>query len=369
MLITPIPGLGGSGPAGGATEETQLALLEEVEQKTEPADAQNIRPLDAGTDAVAIGAPLPAGDNALGRVDVERSLGAVSPGNSSTDALAEDAIFTGEWEEVKDYSTIAVNVFAAPASATDGLSFEWSSDGSNADLIETVTIPANAGRAFRLSPTARFFRLRYTNGDTAQTAFRLQTIYHPDQLAPISRPLDKDISEFSSALIVRAILAAQRAGGSDDYLNVQATNGGNLKVSIEEVEGPLPVDTGLDQPLTDTELRATPVPVRTAAPTTASLQSSPISGADLGDNTLVSGVGGQTIRVFALMVVFEAAVDVIVKCGATAKSGAMAFAGKGANITMGFTGEPHFVTEDGDDFLLNLSDAVAFGGTVWYTQS
>jgi hypothetical protein len=195
---------------------------------------------------VSVAKPLPVdiiSSSGSDSVEVTKSIGTVSTVNSSTALLGNGGIFTGTSEEVKDFSTIEVNVFSDKASATDGLSFEWSSNGTDWDLVETVSVAANTGRAFRLSPRARYFRLVYTNGVTTQTAFRLQTIFHPHQLAPISRSLDKDVPEFSSAQTVRSVLAAQRAGGSNDYVNIQATNGGNLKVAVEEFDTSLPTGT------------------------------------------------------------------------------------------------------------------------------
>jgi hypothetical protein len=170
-----------------------------------------------------------------GSVGVTESIGTVSTVNSTATPLAGDAVFTGTSEDVKNYSTLAISIFTDKASATDGLSFQWSSDNSNWDIIENFTITANSGREFRKSPRARYFRVVYTNGNQAQAAFRLQTIFHPDSIATFNRPLDKDIPEFSEAVVVRSVIAAQRAGGSNDYLNIQATNGGNLKVSVEDM--------------------------------------------------------------------------------------------------------------------------------------
>ena len=218
--------------SGGAVQVD----IESAPTITVQATDLDIRDLVFATDKVdASGTVLGVGDNNIGNVDIERSIGAVSTANSSTATLGNGATFTGTGEEVKNYSTISVNIFADENSATDGVSLEWSSDNTNWDIVETLTYAADIGRSISVNPRARYFRIRYTNGTTPQGAFRLQTIYHPHQLTPITRTLDKNVSENASAVIVRAILAAQRAGGSDDYLNIQATNGGNLKVAVEEV--------------------------------------------------------------------------------------------------------------------------------------
>ncbi len=102
----------------------------------------------------------------------------VSTVNSSTSVLGAGAAFTGTSEAVQDYAAIQITVFASHASATDGLSLQQSSNGTNWDIVDTYTIPATTGKVFQIPPAAAFFRVVYTNGGTLQTSFRLQTVYH-----------------------------------------------------------------------------------------------------------------------------------------------------------------------------------------------
>jgi hypothetical protein len=102
----------------------------------------------------------------------------VSSANSSTATLTSGSVFTGTSEEVKDYATIVISVIANVASATDGLSVQQSSDGTNWDIIDVYTIPAASGKTFTFQPASRYLRIVYTNGATGQASFRLQTIYH-----------------------------------------------------------------------------------------------------------------------------------------------------------------------------------------------
>lgn len=102
----------------------------------------------------------------------------VSSANSSTAALGIGAVFTGTSEQVQDYATIQVNIFSDQASAALGLSVQQSSNGTNWDITDTYTIPASTGKIYSFVPAARFYRIVYTNGAVAQTAFRLQTIFH-----------------------------------------------------------------------------------------------------------------------------------------------------------------------------------------------
>lgn len=117
----------------------------------------------------------PATDTSTGLSDAVESV--VSTANSTTVNLANGAVFTGTSEEVRNYSQIQVSVFSSHASATNGLSLQQSSDGTNWDIVDTYTIPAATGKIFSLAPAARYFRLVYTNGGTLTTSLRIQVVY------------------------------------------------------------------------------------------------------------------------------------------------------------------------------------------------
>jgi len=137
----------------------------------------------------------------LGRLN-----GNLSTGNSSTTLLGIGAIFTGTFEDVKDYASITISVFTDQASATDGLQFDWSHDGTNVDASTGTTVNISAGRAFSIAPRARYFRVKYTNGGTGQGIFRLGTVYHPTGSGLISRPLDQSMDTENYAQQVRAVV-------------------------------------------------------------------------------------------------------------------------------------------------------------------
>jgi hypothetical protein len=172
---------------------------------------------------------LNAGTNAIGTVGVTGSVavtgtffqatqpvsvatlpitqeGLVSTANSSAVVLAANGVFTGTSEDVSAYATIAVTVFADVASATDGLSLQQSSNGTNWDNTDGYTIPAGTGKTFSFPVEARYFRVVYTNGATLQAAFRLQTLYHTSAKKGSSvrpqdgRTNDNDFEEVASYL-------------------------------------------------------------------------------------------------------------------------------------------------------------------------
>lgn len=108
--------------------------------------------------------------------------GTVSAANSSTATLGSGAAFTGTSESTLGFESISVTVMAIGASAPPGtLSVQQSSDGTNWDIQDNFSVTGGTA-----SPTGEFdviipvtasnFRIVYTNGATAQTAFRLQTV-------------------------------------------------------------------------------------------------------------------------------------------------------------------------------------------------
>lgn len=103
---------------------------------------------------------------------------AVSATNSSVTPLGISGVFTGAAVDVTGYSSVTVGVFADQASATDGLSIQQSSDGTNWDSLDPYTIPASTGKVFGVVPNLKWLRVVYTNGGVAQGAFRLQSVLH-----------------------------------------------------------------------------------------------------------------------------------------------------------------------------------------------
>lgn len=149
---------------------------------------------------------------------VPGGTGSVSSGNTTMAPLGGGAAFTGVWEDVTGYAVINVAVISDQDSATDGLAFQWSTTTAAADVTEASGCSANTGRAFAITPRARYFRVVYTNGATPQTVFRLQTVFKTTGTGLITRPLDKSLTDENFAQTVRATLNGR--DGSGTYTHV-----------------------------------------------------------------------------------------------------------------------------------------------------
>lgn len=115
----------------------------------------------------------------------------VSTVNSSVATLTSGSVFTGTSENVSQYKQIQISIISDVASATDGLSLQQSTNGTNWDIIDVYTISAAAGKTISIGVLASFFRVVYTNGGTNQASFRLQVVYKTGEVKSSSqRPQD-----------------------------------------------------------------------------------------------------------------------------------------------------------------------------------
>ena len=200
-------------------------------------------------------------------------------GNSTTTNLSAGATFIGTGiEATPAYGTISVCITSSHNSATNGLKFQASIDNVQWENIEQYGyVAANGLKSYSFSPSGRYFRLTYTNGSTTTTKLAIFTVLRSGPVKASSHRIKDNIDGEHDAELVKAVLAAERPDGS--FTDINATQGGNLKISLEEVNGidPIPVVTGLEIPehnkieLTYTGDNLTTVVYKLGATTVASL--------------------------------------------------------------------------------------------------
>jgi hypothetical protein len=219
--------------AGGATQTNDVKVTLDSEAVV----------LGAGSAAFG---KLVANDGVdIGDVSINNAGSVVDSNNSTTSTLGGGATYTGTGTDLLGYSAVCVTLYADVDSGTDGMTFQFSTDNSNWDDVYTFTMDVSSSdtRRFQFPVTARYFRVVYTNGAGAQSAFRVQTILHTaNQLTSIHRLVD-DMAPDRSAQVMKAVLFGQGAGGSSDFKPIDVTNGGNLKVSVEEFNDRMPDTT------------------------------------------------------------------------------------------------------------------------------
>jgi hypothetical protein len=157
------------------------------------------------------------------------SASIVDDNNSSATPLGIAGVFTGAATDVTSYSTISIYIATDQDSAVGGLRFEFSSDGTNWDQGDNYTeITTRPLRYLTVGCIAKYFRVVYTNGGTAQGYFRLQTILHSQSIKPSSHRLGDLVNDDNDAELSKAVITAKDAN-TGLYGNVDRL-GDRLKV-------------------------------------------------------------------------------------------------------------------------------------------
>lgn len=99
----------------------------------------------------------------------------------------------------------------------------------------------------------------------------------------------------------------------------------------------------------------------------ASVQQATINFSTSGDNTIVAGTVGKSIKVLQYFFVLASASNLTFKSGSTSLSGPLDYPGAGSDV-QDFIQLP-LTCNQGDAFIINSSSAVQVGGTVWFVVS
>lgn len=99
--------------------------------------------------------------------------------------------------------------------------------------------------------------------------------------------------------------------------------------------------------------------------------SAAINFAASGDNTAVSSSAGKRIQVYEIYFTVAAATNITIKdgTGGTALTGPITFSGAGSFTLMYRISPPHFSTSQGNNFVINSSNAVQISGHVIYAYT
>lgn len=86
-----------------------------------------------------------------------------------------------------------------------------------------------------------------------------------------------------------------------------------------------------------------------------------------GDNTVIAATTGVPINIYCIRYTVDGATVLTYKDNATALSGGIILTGNGSSETLPMSDEPWYQIQPGNAFIMNSSNAVQFGGNVWYT--
>lgn len=169
---------------------------------------------------------------------------------TTTNILGSGETFESDWYDSDGFRSISIVVAADQESATNGVYIEYTGNAQastpDVDATDTFTFDGtDVVRGFKritLPPSLDGFRVRYTNGATAQTDFHLVATGRTVPVEDIRAGLNTEISDSSAAALRRSVLTARKP--NDSYTNIEATAGGNLKVSVQEISDGLDIGNG-----------------------------------------------------------------------------------------------------------------------------
>lgn len=213
----------------------------------------NLITTTAGAAAPAAGMGILGTDGTYGRIIVTDAGGRLLAGNnidannSSTATLAGSAAFTGTSTDMLGYSQVTVMVYADVASATNGLSIQFSNDNTNWDIAHTYTVAASTTQHVTIPVLSRYFRVVYTNGSGAQSTFRLSTFRRANATVGAVKSASVSAAATDPSMVVAlspnsAIAATYNSAGvtftDGQTAALQSTVAGFLKVSLgDEIAG------------------------------------------------------------------------------------------------------------------------------------
>jgi len=179
--------------------------------------------------------------NTAGGLDFE-----VDTDNSTSTPLSGGAEFIGDWEPWGQYVGLGITLLSdvTGGSNDDGdnsLTIEISDDGGTT-VTRSIDIdyppnPDTGGPDGGIEPfiprEGTHYRVRYQNGDDAQSTFALTSTKLSTPVQSKLLPIEDTVIGRSSGLLVKSVLSAQQP--DNEYKNVGADRFGNLRTSIDAV--------------------------------------------------------------------------------------------------------------------------------------
>lgn len=168
------------------------------------------------------------------------STSVIDSNNSTTTPLGSSGVFTGTATDVTNYEAVYIQLISDKASATNGLEIQTSDDGVNWDHKHRYTYgsdQAGSGYHWEEALPGKYFRVVYTNTNSAQTYLRLQCklLKRPasSHVHPISYSIDTD----HPAAITRSVITGQTTAGGGALVNVKVNPSGTMETNANLAAG------------------------------------------------------------------------------------------------------------------------------------
>jgi len=169
------------------------------------------------------------------------TIGDIDSSNSTTTPLAVGGIFTGAWADVTEVASIGINMISNVASAANGVALEFSMDGVTVSQSHTSTYNHQPdGHLLQVPPHGKYFRVKYTNGASAQGSFAIQTITYSSALGHHTIALDDPMNGDYHVPLMRSVITGETTAGGGDFVNVKVTPSGAMATQVGEIVPTLP---------------------------------------------------------------------------------------------------------------------------------
>jgi len=222
----------------------------------------------------------------------------VDSGNSTTTPLGGGATFTGTGFDCTGYSNVTITLYADVDSGTDGMQFQFSTDNTNWDDVYSFNMDVSDSdtRRFQFPVTARYFRVVYTNGAGAQSAFRVQTMVHRSNILTSIHRVDGTVTGDRSVQLMKSTIIGETTAGGGGFVNVKVNPSGALTVEATSDDADnLLVNANLQVGDADVD-NANPVPISDAGGSITVDGAVTVSATDLDIRDLAFATDSVTVH-------------------------------------------------------------------------
>lgn len=163
---------------------------------------------------------------------------------STTISLAANASVNTGWIPTSGYGALLYVIRSDQLSAAGGIVIEYSNDGSTAIMGGSAGTYDDLGQLTQtaLVPKAKFTRITYTNGTTAQTAFYFEVKLSTTLIQPTENSINKPVTPTNLAMVTKTVIEANNGSGVYDGIG---RVGDALKVSTQIATAGVPQDVTL----------------------------------------------------------------------------------------------------------------------------
>jgi hypothetical protein len=167
-------------------------------------------------------------------------INSVDLSNSTSTPMTGSGIFQGSTIDLLGYASLAYSVFSDKDSATNGVIVQFSPNGNDWDdrVKNTYTADGTVSDLV-VRPHDRYARIKYINGNQAQSTFRFQTILSRIPTMGDSIGIDHPPTSGDDAMLVKAIISGKSSAGGGAYVDVKVNPAGSLLLG----GGVTPTDT------------------------------------------------------------------------------------------------------------------------------